>query len=94
MQKKGLFIENYLMESGDDLKGVRSESIDIYLLTNAYLLWIGNTINKNVLEYTTDYIQSYQPFIKLESIDTEHNKEKIATVFLDILVNLKKITSK
>lgn len=94
MQKKGLFIENYLMESGDDLKGVRSESIDIYLLTNAYLLWIGNTINKNVLEYTTDYIQSYQPFIKLDSIDTELNKEKIATVFLDILVNLKKVTSK
>lgn len=94
MQKKGLFIENYLMESGDDLKGVRSESIDIYLLTNAYLLWIGNTINKNVLEYTTDYIQSYQPFIKLDNIDTELNKEKIATVFLNILVNLKKVTSK
>ncbi len=82
------------MESGDDLKGVRSESIDIYLLTNAYLLWIGNTINNYVLEYTTDYIQSYQPLIKLDSIDTELNKEKIATVFLDILVNLKKVTSK
>lgn len=94
MQKKGLFIENYLMESEDDLKGVRSESIDIYLLTNAYLLWIGNTINNYVLEYTTDYIQSYQPFIKLDNIDTELNKEKIATVFLNILVNLKKVTSK
>ncbi len=71
LNKKDLFIDQYLMENGDDLKGMRSESIDIYLLTNAYLLWIGHTINKNVLWYTTDYIHSYQPFIKLNDIDTE-----------------------
>ncbi len=81
------------MDSAEELKGMRGESIDIYLLANAYLLWIGHAINKNVLEYTADYVQSYQPFIRLEGIDTEQNKEKIASVFLDILILHKKITS-
>lgn len=81
------------MDSAEELKGMRGESIDIYLLANEYLLWVGHAINKNVLEYTTDYVQSYKPFIRLEGIDTEQNKEKIASVFLDILILLKKITS-
>ena len=81
------------MDSGEELKEIRGESIDIYLLANAYLLWVGHAINKSSLEYSTDYVQSYKPFIRLEGIDTEQNKEKIASVFLDILILLKKITS-
>lgn len=55
------------------------------------MLWIAHAINQNVLEFTADYVQSYQPLISLENIVIENNKEKVALIFLEILRDLKKI---
>jgi hypothetical protein len=73
--------------------GITKESIDIYLLTNAYLLWIAHTFSPHILEYSTDYFQSYQHLLVLDSIDIEKNKETLASLYLNILNDLKKITN-
>lgn len=75
----------------EELMEITSESKDVYSTMSAYLLWIGHAINKNVLEFAADYVQSYQPLVNFDRINIEENKNKVASLFLDILRELKKI---